>query len=95
MPRQNVCDVPRTKFGSLILSTSKKEGGDYANIVIILLLRFVSKKEQKALKKKGLEGERYMLFTHTTTELLLKMEEFSKHDFFTKKELEEYTFQRP
>ena len=89
LSRQSDRDFPRTKFGSSILSTTKKEGGDYAGILISLLVCCVSKKGREALRIKGVVGDRYKLFIHTI-ELLLGMEEFLKHGFFTKKELVQF-----
>jgi len=88
LSRQSDRNFPRTKFGTSILSVTKKEGGDYAGILISILISIVSKVGMNQLKnERALETNFISKLVHCF-ELILGMEEFLKHGRITHNDLE-------
>ena len=81
LSRQSDRNFPRTKFGQNILHTTKKEGHDFAGILLCILLTINSKRGKKILG-----SERFIKKQIKVIEMILSMEEFLKHGRLTVKE---------
>eukprot|EP00536_Pseudo-nitzschia_multiseries_P011769 jgi/Psemu1/29889/gm1.29889_g len=68
-------DFPRTKFGTQLLSTTKKEGHDFSGMLISLLIAMVS------THGSGIIGDHHFVKKQIAEviQLILSMEEFLKH----------------
>lgn len=86
LSRQSDRDFPRTKFTSQILTTTKKEGSDYAGILLCLIVAMVSTNGRKQLIDSGILPESVDAVVGTF-ELIIAMEEFLKHGLITKRQL--------
>ena len=89
LSRQSDRDFPRTKFTSHILTTTKKEGSDYAGILLCLIIAMASSNGRKQLMDSGLSAASIDSIV-ATFELIIAMEEFLKHGQITKGELENF-----
>ena len=78
LSRQSDRDFPRVKFTSSFLSPAKKEGKDYAGILLGLLLALVSEKGRHTLTKNAHATNGSINKLVHTIELILFMEEFLK-----------------
>ena len=74
LSRQSDRDFPRTKFGTDILNNKRKEGHDFAGVIISTLLALVSKRGRKIVNDTNFAKEQIQ-----TMEWILSMEEFLKH----------------
>ena len=72
--RQSDRDFPRSKFGTDILNNKRKEGHDFAGILISTLLALVSTRGLSVVKDVTFAKEQIQ-----TIEWILSMEEFLKH----------------
>ena len=87
MSRQSDRNFPRTKFGSSILSVTKKEGHEYAGMLLSLLVSLLSDRGREIiLIERKMNAERIADQVHMI-ELLLGMEEWLKHGTPTHKQL--------
>jgi hypothetical protein len=87
LTRQSDRDFPRTKFTSNILQPTKKEGSDYAGILLSLVVALSSNEGQQILQNDaGISTIRIRSLIYTL-ELILGMEEFLKHGRITKDDL--------
>ena len=87
LSRQSDRNFPRTKFGTSILSVTKKEGGDHAGILISILISIVSKVGTDLLLNKGKLQFGFLQKQVHCIELILGMEEFLKHGGITQNDL--------
>eukprot|EP00536_Pseudo-nitzschia_multiseries_P019141 jgi/Psemu1/59196/gm1.59196_g len=74
LSRQSDRDFPRTKFGTQLLSTTKKEGHDFSGMLISLLIAMVSKHGSDIIG-----DHRFVKKQIEVIQLILSMEEFLKH----------------
>eukprot|EP00536_Pseudo-nitzschia_multiseries_P004629 jgi/Psemu1/10407/gm1.10407_g len=74
LSRQSDRDFPCTKFGTQLLSTTKKEGHDYSGMLISLLIAMVSKHGSDII-----DDHRFVKKQIEVIQLILSMEEFLKH----------------
>ena len=79
LSRQSDRNFPRTRFTSSYLSTAKKEGKDYAGIILTLIITLSSTYGQHVLKDKAMAQKTKIANQIRTLELILFMEEFLKH----------------
>ena len=79
LTRQSDRDFPRTKFTSNILQPAKKEGSDYAGILLSLVVTLSSDEGKHILTTKAAITEEQIEKLIYTLELILGMEEFLKH----------------
>ena len=78
LSRQSDRDFPRTKFGSSILVTTKKEGHDYAGMLLGLLVALVSDRGKEILFTEREMDENRIIDQVHMIELILGMEEWLK-----------------
>ena len=88
LSRQSDRDFPRTKFGKSILVPTKKEGHEYAGILIDLLLAIVSDRGREILIHKKQMNPNCILDQVQAIELILGMEEWMKTGNPTLEELQ-------
>ena len=79
LSRQSDRSFPRTKFSTSYLSTAKKEGKDYAGIILTLIISMSSTYRKSVLRDKALAVKRKIDDQIRTLELILFMEEFLKN----------------
>ena len=79
LTRQSDRDFPRTKFTSNILQATKKEGSDYAGILLSLIVTLSSDEGKDILTSKAAITNDKIEKLIYTLELVLGMEEFLKH----------------
>ena len=72
--RQSDRDFPRSKFGTDILNNKRKEGHDFAGVLISILIALVSKRGLSIVNDPTFAKEQIR-----TIEWILSMEEFLKH----------------
>ena len=78
LSRQSDREFPRTKFSS-ILTTTKKEGHDYAGMLISILIAIVSPTGTQILCEQANLTNEFINQQVHVIELILSMEEFLKH----------------
>lgn len=88
LTRQSDRDFPRTKYTTPILTPTKKEGNDYAGILLCLIISMVSGKGRRELENEAHLRTESIDAHIRTLELIVGMEEFLKHGYIKKKELE-------
>ena len=81
-------DFPRTKYTPPILSPTKKEGNDYASILLCLIVCMVSNRGKRELTTESYIPTKSIDSLIQTWELIIGMEEFFKHGYILKNELE-------
>ena len=77
--RQSDREFPRTKFTTSILSTTKKEGKDFAGIILCALIAMMSDTGKDALKSMAHLSDERIRGQIRTFELILQMEEFLQY----------------
>ena len=87
LTRQSDRDFPRTKFTSNILQATKKEGSDYAGILLSLIVTLSSDEGKEILTSKAAITNDKIDKLIYTLELVLGMEEFLKHGRITRDEI--------
>ena len=87
LSRQSDRDFPRTKFSSSILSPTKKQGSDYAGILLCVVIAMLCGSGKDILCN-NVHITAYLINQQVyTLELILGMEEFLKHGRLTKAQL--------
>ena len=87
LSRQSDRNFPRTKFGSSILSATKKEGSDFSGMLLGLLIAMPSDRGRESLlMERGMEPNRTQDQVHMI-EALISMEEWLKHGAPTRRQL--------
>eukprot|EP00531_Pseudo-nitzschia_arenysensis_P000969 CAMPEP_0116116834 /NCGR_PEP_ID=MMETSP0329-20121206/1249_1 /TAXON_ID=697910 /ORGANISM="Pseudo-nitzschia arenysensis, Strain B593" /LENGTH=935 /DNA_ID=CAMNT_0003610355 /DNA_START=406 /DNA_END=3213 /DNA_ORIENTATION=+ len=79
LSRQSEKDLPRVNFTSDYLSTVKKEGKDYAGLILCLILALLSTKGSEVMRAKEEEVPGTIENLVRTLESIIGMEEFLKH----------------
>ena len=77
--RQSDRDFPRTKFTNRIFAESKKEGKDYAGVILCAIIAMLSDEIKELLQSAALITSDKIYSQVRTFELILGMEEFLKH----------------
>lgn len=80
-------DFPRTKYSTPILTPTKKEGNDYAGILLCIIVSLVSRKGRNELISKSHIPAESIDDLIPTLELIIGMEEFSEHGQMNKKDI--------
>jgi len=87
LSRQSDRDFPRTKFGSSILSTTKKEGHDYQGMLLGLLIALLSDRGREIMLVQRKMVENRIVDQVHMIELIISMEEWLKKGKPTRREL--------
>ena len=74
LSRQSDRNFPRTKFGTQLLSTTKKEGHDFSGMLISIVVAISSK-----LGLEVIQDNNFIKKQIETTQLIISIEEFLKH----------------
>ena len=77
--RQSDRDLPRTRFSSELMNGAKKEGKDYAAVILCLIVALVSGEGKQLLKDHALLTDYLINEQIDTLELIIGMEEFLKN----------------
>ena len=88
LTRQSDRNFPRTKFSSSYLQDTKKQGNEYAGIILSIIVSIISTFGKSLLKNKALALQRDIDDQIRTLELILFMEEFLKNSQIKKNELD-------
>ena len=87
LSRQSDRNFPRSKSNKQLLHHCKKNGGDYAGVLISLLIAIVSKQGKQFLSNHPNLNDQFFKKEVLVLELILSMEEFLKHGKITKSDL--------
>ena len=87
LTRQSDRNFPRTKFSTPVTAATKKEGKDYAGMILDLIVAMLSQKGTRTLKQKARMQKKHIDDQVYFLELVLGMEEFLKHGVLKKNEL--------
>ena len=85
--RQSDRDFPYTKYTSPMLASTKKEGSDYAGILLCLIIAMMSGQGRSELQTKALLADEEIEQQIYTLEHIIGMEEFLKHGELKKSNL--------